>query len=876
MKRSFILIAALLFTLQIGAETSYKWTSLLVGGGGYITGMVAHPSEENLMYIRTDVGGVYRYEAPNDEHPDNPYWVQLMEWITVDDVSLWSADGIALNPQNTDEIYVALGSGAGDSWMDYDPYPQGVYKSTDRGATWTQVLEKRFRGNQGNRSTGECIAVIPEGDGEIVLVGTRIQGLFRSEDSGANWSEVTSVPADANGVGIRSIAFDPSNPSNVYLTAYNYGVYASTDKGETFTLIDGTSAIYPRCVAVASNGNVWISSTKGVYRYTGGELVKNSPSSSVSDYNGITIDPNNPNHLVISQLLSGYNTKLYRTTDDGDSWSTITSNKTFFNNVPWYTDDHMGASIAGVVINPFNSDEFWFTDWYLPWKTDDVSADGVYFESVPWGVEELVIFDITSPPTDAILYNGCADNGGLRHESMTEYPTIKFSEQESTGLDFCEVNPASVVRVSSRGFGASSFRISRSDDAGETWRTVYSPDDKTGKVAYSAKNTENYIFIPTGSTQIPLVTKDDGESWVEVNGLPADTYNKEFWNNYNRALISDRVNGNKYYAMIDGKCYVSEDGGSNFSVKATGISQPSSSATPELYMVASPYAEGELWLSVGGKGLYHSTDSGNSFSSISGFSDCKIVTVGPPITGTTPIVYTHAKHSTTGWGVFRSLDGGSSWTQINDSTCQVSNKPRQMAADRSYPGRVFIGTNGRGIYAAIPPEITTQVATPMITPTMGVVYTETMVTIKSLPEDAEIYYTTDGSEPTTSSTRYTSPFMVDQITQVKAIAVQAGLTNSDVSEAIYQNVGAAGIGTTQMDNAVIGVSYQDESRVLLSGTDDVLSYSILNASGTYLVRNSTSIGSEIAINTSNYNSQLLIVELLMNDQRKQFIKIVSL
>lgn len=876
MKKSILFLSMLLLcSLQLTAQI-HEWTSLPAGGGGYITGIAAHPTEENLIYIRTDVGGLYRYEAPNDEHPDNPYWVQLMEWIEMDDYSLWSTDGIALNPQNPDEIYAALGSGAGDSWINSDPYPQGVYKSSDRGVTWKQVLDKRYRGNQGNRMTGECIAVIPEGEGEIVLAGTRIQGLFRTEDGGDTWTEITSVPADAAGVGIRSIAFDPSNPSKVYLTAYNYGVYESTDKGVTFSLIDGSSAIYPRCVAVASNGDVWVTSTKGVYRYIDGALVKGNPSMSVADYNGITIDPNDPNHVIISQLLSAYNTKVYRTTDGGGSWSTITSNKTFYNNVTWYTDDHMGAAIAGVLINPFNSNEFWFTDWYLPWKTDDVTADAVYFESAPWGVEELVIFDIVSPPTDAILYNGCADNGGLRHDSMTEYPTVKFGEQESTGIDFCEINPASVVRVSSKGWGASSFRVSRSDDAGETWRTVYSPDDETGKVAYSSKNTSNYIFIPTGSVKTPIVTKDDGDTWVEVSGLPGDTYNKEFWSNYNKPLISDRVNGNKYYAMIDGKCYVSEDGGSNFSVKAIGISQPSSSETPELYMVASPYEEGVLWLSVGGKGLYYSLDSGASFSAVDGFSNCKTVSVGPPITGTTPIVYAHAKHSTTGWGVFCSKDGGSSWTQINDSTCQVSNKPRQMAADRSYPGRVFIGTNGRGVYVATPTEELTQVVTPMITPTAGVVYTGTMVTIKSLPEDAEIYYTTDGSEPTTASTRYTEPFVMEDITQVKAIAIKAGLIDSDVNEAIYNNVGATGISNSTQKQEVIGVSYQDGSHVLLNGTDNVLSYSLLNVSGTYLEKNLTNLGSEITIDTASYTNQLIIVELVMKDKGVQYIKIVAL
>ena len=691
MKKTVILICIVQFLFGLDLYSQfYQWGTIPAGGGGYVTGIVAHPKEENLIYIRTDVGGVYRYEAPNDQHPDHPYWVQLMEWIPVENKSLWSTDGIALNPQNPDEIYVALGPGAGDSWIDTDPYPQGVYKSSNRGQTWKQVLNKRYRGNQGNRSTGECLAVIPEGEGNIVLAGTRFDGLFRSENGGSTWSNISTVPTDASGVGIRSIAFDPSNPAKVYLTAYNSGVYESSDRGVTFSLIDGTSSLNPRSVAVGTDGVVWITSKNGVYKYSGGSLVKNSPNASVSDYNSIAIDPTDPAHVVITQQLSAYKTKIFRTTNGGDRWQIITNNKTFYNNVPWYRDEHMGAAIAGVAFNPFDTKQLWFTDWYLPWKTDDVTAASIHYESVPWGVEELVIFDIVCPPTNAILYNGCADNGGLRHDSMTDYPTVRFGEQESTGIDFCELNPASIVRVSSNGWGASGFRVSRSDDAGDSWRTVYSPN-VTGKVAYSSKDVKNYIFIPTGSNKTPLVTKDDGATWKNVSGLPSNTYNKEFWNNYNKALISDRINGNKYYAFISGKCYVSEDGGESFSQRSSGLPSPSSSDSPGVYMAASPYTEGDLWISIGGKGIYHSVNSGASFTKIEEFVNCKTVAIGPPINETTPIVYIHAQQESMGWGVFCSLNGGVDWMQINDEAHQVSNNPRQMAADRSVPGRLFIG-----------------------------------------------------------------------------------------------------------------------------------------------------------------------------------------
>ncbi|MBR0512036.1 MAG: chitobiase/beta-hexosaminidase C-terminal domain-containing protein, partial [Ruminococcus sp.] len=50
---------------------------------------------------------------------------------------------------------------------------------------------------------------------------------------------------------------------------------------------------------------------------------------------------------------------------------------------------------------------------------------------------------------------------------------------------------------------------------------------------------------------------------------------------------------------------------------------------------------------------------------------------------------------------------------------------------------------------------------------------------------AAIYYTVDGTEPTTASTAYTAPIAVEKTTTIKAIAVKEGMDNSDVATAKY-------------------------------------------------------------------------------------------
>jgi chitinase len=87
---------------------------------------------------------------------------------------------------------------------------------------------------------------------------------------------------------------------------------------------------------------------------------------------------------------------------------------------------------------------------------------------------------------------------------------------------------------------------------------------------------------------------------------------------------------------------------------------------------------------------------------------------------------------------------------------------------------------------------TTQtVATPVFSPAAGTYTSAQTVTITSVTSGAEIRYTTDGTEPTTSSALYSSPLTVNATTTLKAKAFKSGMNNSATATAIYT------IGNTQ-------------------------------------------------------------------------------
>ena len=143
---------------------------------------------------------------------------------------------------------------------------------------------------------------------------------------------------------------------------------------------------------------------------------------------------------------------------------------------------------------------------------------------------------------------------------------------------------------------------------------------------------------------------------------------------------------------------------------------------------------------------------------------------------------------------------------------------------------------------------TPQVATPTFTPAGGE-YTEAQnVTIACETEGASIYYTTDGSDPNTSSTPYTSAIAVNATTTIKAIAVKEDMTNSEIATAAYTiNIPAEPDFTTIAGlKALLGAesdtftgTLTDAVVTFIAGTSDAV---IKDASGSILYHKDTGHG----------------------------------
>ena len=237
MPRIAILLAMLAW--HVGPATAaapksepYTWRNVAIGGGGFVTGLVMHPTEPGLAYARTDVGGAYRWD------PGAKRWIPLTDWVGHADVNLTGIESIAVDPNDPQRVYLAAGT--------YPPEPAGkgaILRSSDRGATFQRSdLPFKLGANELARGNGERLAVDPN-DGRVLFFGSRADGLWRSEDGGARWKRVGGSPALATSesasasnwrkqaIGIVFVAFDPASGTPGMPTPVVYAGVSSRDGG---------------------------------------------------------------------------------------------------------------------------------------------------------------------------------------------------------------------------------------------------------------------------------------------------------------------------------------------------------------------------------------------------------------------------------------------------------------------------------------------------------------------------------------------------------------------------------------------------------------------------------------------------------------------
>jgi hypothetical protein len=684
----------------------YVWKQVVLGGGGNVPGLAIHPKVADLVYIRTDVGGAYRWEKKKEE------WIPLTDWIPDKDWNLYGADSIAVDPGEASGNTVYLLTGK------YESKNGSLFKSSDRGATWTLTTLPVSGSSNTDQPYGERIAVDPR-LGKHVLCASRSKGLWRSLDAGESWEEVASAPKgllpgkdrpELKGVaGLVFVLFDAGSPaasngrtSVIYLGASGEGVYQSNDGGGTWKLLEG-SPLKPRRAAVGSDHSLVVSHESGLARFANATWTSITPPDLKSSCQAIAIDPKNPKHLLTASGEGKHGLAVYRSTDAGANWEKVNSARN--QTVPWWPDWHWLSSIGSLTFDPHHPNRVWATDWYGIYRAPDITAKEVVWTNYESGHEEIVTTGAmtTLPQGDIKLLSGIADVGGFNHRSLTERPPHNIWKEglpnglTTTGVAFQASNPLFVVRVGARDW-SSPGTGGYSMDGGQTWTVFPSLPYKNirgGRVAIAATGTR-ILWAPQQGE--PYYTDDFGASWMPCQSEGALKYTVRGLDifQWHQPLAADGVNPKRFYIFKSGKFWRSDDGGDKWQV----VSSLPDEGTHMIYTV--PGKENHVWIGMNFHGLRFSDDGGATWKRNPLVSRAGMFAFGKNRDGSGyPSIYLSGAVDKVE-GLYRSDDQGESWVRIDSEQNQVGDQRNIMAGDWQVYGRVFIGTNGRGIFYGEP------------------------------------------------------------------------------------------------------------------------------------------------------------------------------
>ncbi|MFI5552718.1 WD40/YVTN/BNR-like repeat-containing protein [Streptomyces sp. NPDC051738] len=696
------------------AGQAYRWRNAVMGGTGFVTGVLFHPSVRGLAYARTDIGGAYRW----DERAAR--WTPLTDHLGWDDWNLLGVEAIAVDPAHPDRVYLALGTYA-QSWASNG----AVLRSDDRGATWSRSdLAVKLGANEDGRGMGERLLVDPR-DSDTLWLGTRHDGLLKSTDRGATWAAATGFPGSPSATG-QGVTLLVAVGRTLYAgwgdgdgTTGTRNLYRTAD-GSKWEAVPGqptgTAAKVPIRAAYdrhtrelyvtyanapgpngQSDGSVHkLCTTTATWK----DVTPVKPGGTTADgsadafgYGGVAVDARRPGTVVVStnNRWAAVDT-LYRTTDGGRTWTSLKDSAVLdVSETPylkWGADKpKFGWWIQAVGIDPYDSGHLVYGTGATLYGTRDLKNWAPQIR----GLEEASVVQLVSPPVgEAHLISGSRDVGTLYHDTLTASPKRGMATNpvfgSATGLAQAAAKPAYVVRTGWGDNGNGAY----SSDGGQTWAPFEAQPsiakDAPGPIATNADGSVLlWVFVHWDGTKYPAYrSADNGTTWSEVASFPKGA-----------TPVADPADPTLFYAYDTdtGTLLASTDSGRTFTARATGLPKGDS----QFKLVAAPGRSGDLWLSTKGNGLYRSTDSGAAFTKVASCWASHTLGFGKAADGADyPAIYqVGSTESIT--AVYRSDDEARTWVRINDDQHQWGWTGETITGDPRVYGRVFLATNGRGV-----------------------------------------------------------------------------------------------------------------------------------------------------------------------------------
>jgi photosystem II stability/assembly factor-like uncharacterized protein len=683
------------------------------GMSGRVTAIEAVESNPDIVYAGTASGGLWK--SADGGTTWNPIF---------DDQPVHSIGSIAIDQDNPDVIWVGTGEGnprnsqnAGD----------GVFRSMDGGRTWTRV------GLRGTRSIHRLL--IHPDNSDIAYAGaqgatwgpTAERGVYKTTDGGATWEQILFVN---DTTGVADLVMDPQNPNKLIAAMWQYqrwphyfesggpgsGLYMTFDGGDTWDELTPEDGLPPKpwgriglAIAPSDPSRVYAyveSEDNALYRSDDGGHSWQPINSDMDEIGGrpfyyadLRVDPANENrlyslHSIVtysvdggesfetlvpyagvhpdhhawwihpddpSLIYEGNDGGFYISRDRGENWR-------FVENLPLAQFYHINVDMAMPyhVYGGMQDNGSWRGPSAV-WRNGGIR--NTYWQEVAFGDG----FDVVPDPQDATKGYAMSQGGNLvYYDSETGHQRFSKPTHPDPDTDL-RFNWNAAIAQSPHDpatiYYGSQF-VHQSTDRGHTW-DIISPDLTTnnpewqrqlesGGLTYDVTNAENYTTItaiaPSPAQEGVLwagtddgnvqVTRDGGENWTNVidhiDGVPANTWVQQ--------IRASRRNPGEAFVVFDN--HRRNDW--------------------------TPY-------------VYHTTDYGDSWDRLVGEDDVHgyaLSFVQDPREPNLMFVGTE-------FGLYYSLDGGDSWTPW------TSGFPTASVIDLQIHPRehdLIIGTFGRSAY----------------------------------------------------------------------------------------------------------------------------------------------------------------------------------
>ncbi len=706
MNRIFVLltllvVSCLCLNAQPRTAAGYVWKNLLIGGGGYVTGVYVHPKNSDVVYIRTDVGGAFRFDKPSGK------MVQMMNWASVEESNLYGVYGMALDPDDQNHLYLSAGRYPFAS-------PSDIFESTDAGSTWTALgLNQPFGANRHPEKIGNKLCYNAFNKNEF-WCATYGQGLWIFNIQAKTWRRHGFDFGD--GI-IQSMAF-ANDGKHVFVSTVNSGIFYSENQGVDFQRMKGYDWDNSDITLNDDGSSLFATSLKnGVWRF---QINKENsawenitPNADYKEYRTITCSENQL-YTAPAKPMGALKWGFYISTDNGNSWKVKPVR--IEQSIEWHPETFPGSAISDITVDPINPNHILISDWYSVFETKNITEDTVVWSNqIASGHEEVVCLNMAALPENKdniALYSAHADIGGFAHLQEDRSPLNIFKKSKGssinnlTGIAFCEKTPNLVYALGTREHNGRGATFEVSSDYGKNWEAKpdYQQEWGWGRIAVCPENADNVVAVTQNNGV--LWTKNGGKTWLKSEGVPADFLSGPVFR-YNYPLVADKVFPATFYlySATKGELYKSNNCGKTWYIIHEGMPKPESRFSKSQLdsdywrLISVPRYPGFLMLSLANRGLYYSENGGESWQKAEGLVEVPLLGIGAPENeGSFPAVYCLAKtkDDSTYW-YYRSVDKMKTWQRINDNQNRLGNNSQFIEGDRQIFGKVYIGTNGSGI-----------------------------------------------------------------------------------------------------------------------------------------------------------------------------------